>query len=524
MPKSKKFITLIILDGWGIAPPTRGNAISLAKTPVFDDLVKKYKVFALQSSGELVGLPWGEMGNSEVGHLAIGTGRIIYQSLPRITRAVANRSFFKNEAFLAAAKHVKKHNSALHFVGLVSDGGVHSLNEHLYALLELSREQHVEKVFIHAILDGRDTARDVGENFIAQLQERMTSLGVGKIATVSGRYYALDRDNRWDRTEKAYLAMTKGESDQTYPDPMSAVRASYEQAVYDEEFVPVVISKNDQPTAKISNNDAVVFFNFRPDRARQLTKAFVLPGFSKFERLQLIENLFFVSMTEYEKDLPVSAIAFPKEKIKNSLAETLSGQGLRQLHVAETEKYPHVTFFFNGGQEKSFPKEERVLIPSPSVASYDSKPKMSVYEVRERLVSEIRAHYYDFIVTNLANADMVGHTGNLKAAVRGIEAIDNCLGEIVEAVLGMNGILVITADHGNAEEMINPQTGDIIKEHSSNPVPCIFVAKEWQGLSAAPGGDLSHLKPAGFLADIAPTILKLYGIEKPADMTGRTLF
>lgn len=523
MIKTKRFITLVILDGWGIAPPTRGNAITLAETPVYDRLVQNYQVYALQASGELVGLPWGEMGNSEVGHLALGTGRIIYQKLPRITRAIANRSFFKNPAFLSAIDHTKKNNSALHLIGLVSDGGVHSSNEHLYALLELASEQKVKKVYIHVILDGRDTPRDVGENFVSQLISHLDRLKTGAIASISGRYYAMDRDNRWERCEKAYLAIAGGQAGEVFENPLQAIRASYEKGIYDEEFAPAVIGRNNKPAAKINDNDAAIFFNFRPDRARQLTKALILPGFAKFSRPRLIKNLFFVSMTEYEKDLPVSAVAFPPEEVKNSLAEVLSLAGYKQLHVAETEKYPHVTFFFNGGQEKAFSGEDRVLIPSPSVASYDQKPRMSAYEIKDRLVSEMKSHQYDFIVANFANADMVAHTGDLKAGVKAIEVIDSCLGEISETVLSMDGILIITADHGNAEEMVASQSGEIIKEHSANPVPCIFVSKEREGKSGVQSSTLSALKPSGFLADVAPTILKLYGLEKPADMTGREL-
>ncbi|PIS43059.1 MAG: 2,3-bisphosphoglycerate-independent phosphoglycerate mutase [Candidatus Kerfeldbacteria bacterium CG08_land_8_20_14_0_20_40_16] len=516
-------VTLIILDGFGIAPPRRGNAISLANIPFFDKLVTTYPTMALQSSGEMVGLPWGEMGNSEVGHLSLGTGRIVYQYFPRITKAVADGSFYKNEAFLKVIQHIKKNKSTLHLMGLVSDGGVHSSSEHLYALLELCKGSGLKKVFVHAFLDGRDAPRDSAEDFIQQLQKRIGELGIGKIASLSGRYYAMDRDNRWDRVEKAYFAISEGESENKREDPIKAIRESYAKEVYDEEFYPTVITENGQPVSKVEENDGIIFFNFRPDRARQLTKTFILPGFEKIKRPRTFRNLFFVTMTKYEKDLPVGAIAFPPEEINSPLAKVISDQGLKQLHIAETEKYPHVTFFFNGGKESAFPGEDRALVSSPHVSSYDQKPAMSSRGIKEKVVQGILSGQYQLIVANFANADMVGHTGNLKATVQAVESIDNCLKEVVEASLDKGGVAIITADHGNAEEVMNAQTGEINKEHSNNPVPFVLIGKNWEGQSILSSRDLSVLHPMGILADVSPTILKIMGIEKPAEMTGRSL-
>ncbi|MFA6525429.1 MAG: 2,3-bisphosphoglycerate-independent phosphoglycerate mutase [Patescibacteria group bacterium] len=517
------FVTLIIIDGFGIAPPRRGNAISVAVTPNLDKIIATYPTMAVQASGELVGLPWGEMGNSEVGHLSIGTGRIVYQSFPRINKSIADGSFFKNEAFLAAVNHAKKNNSAIHIMGLVSDGGVHSSEEHLYALLELCKDNGVNKVFIHAFLDGRDTPKNSAEDFIQQLQRRIIDLQIGKIATLAGRFYAMDRDNRWDRIEKSYNAIVEGFSEQTTEDPIAMIKKSYENSVFDEEFIPTVVVENGKPVATVQDNDAMIFFNFRPDRTRQITKAFVLPGFEKFQKKRNIANLFFVSMTEFEKDLPVSAIAFPPIEITTPLAKVIADNGFKQLHIAETEKYPHVTFFFNGGKEAAYEGEDRVLIPSPHVSSYDQKPAMSTREIKDRVVQEILTKKYKLIVINLANVDMVGHTGNLKAIIKAVEVVDEALKEIVEATLDMNGAVVITADHGNAEEKMNAQTGDIIKEHSANPVPFILIGKQWEGQNTLQSHDLSSLRPVGMLADVAPTILQILGLDRPAEMTGRSL-
>jgi 2,3-bisphosphoglycerate-independent phosphoglycerate mutase len=517
--------TLIILDGWGVAPSSKGNAITLAKTPNFDQYLQKYPHFTLQAAGEAVGLSWGEIGNSEVGHLNLGAGKIIYQNLPRITQAIWNKTFFSNPAFIKAIEHVKKNNSNLHLLGLVSNGGVHSFNEHLYALLELARNKKLalslskgNKVFIHAILDGRDAPYNSGYNFITQLEEVIASAKIGQIATLFGRFYAMDRDLHWERTEKAYQAMVLGEGQKTSLKPSAFIQEFYKKKIYDEEMPPTVFTNE----GKIKDDDAVIFFNFRADRTRQITKAFVLPGFEKFLRPRLLQNLFFVSFTEYEKDLPVE-IAFPSEKIDFPLARILSEKKLNQLHIAETEKYAHLTYFFNGRKEESFEGEDDVLIPSPRVASYALIPEMSASKIAKKVIQEIANDKYDFILINFANPDMVGHTGNLEASKKAVEVVDKCLGKIVEAILFKGGTALITADHGNAEELINLQTGEIDKEHSTNPVPFIVVGKEWAWEERREVLDLSLVTPAGVLADVAPTVLRIIGIEQPGEITGRSL-
>ncbi|MBI2984596.1 MAG: 2,3-bisphosphoglycerate-independent phosphoglycerate mutase [Candidatus Kerfeldbacteria bacterium] len=517
---------LVILDGFGVAPPSRGNAIALAKTPNLDRLIESYPTMTLQASGEAVGLPWGEMGNSEVGHLTIGAGKAIYQDLPRITRSIVDGSFFTQPAFLDTMTTVKAHRSRLHLLGMFSTAGVHSFDEHAYALLELCQRQKLSNVFLHVILDGRDSPYNSGQEFIAKVQNKIATLGLGRIATVMGRYYAMDRDNRWDRTAAAYQAMTAGRGPQA-SDPLQAVLDSYRRGVYDEQMVPTVITAGGKPVATVSDHDAVIFFNFRSDRARQLTKAFVLPGFEKFSRPEYLKDVTFVTMTEYERDLPVT-IAFPPESVTTPLAKVYSDAGLHQLHIAETEKYAHVTFFFNGGLEQPFPNEDRVLIPSPSVAAYDQKPDMSARSITERLVQELNTGKYALIVANFANSDMIGHTGNIPATIRAIETLDWCAGEIVQAALSINGLVIITADHGNAEAKIDSQTGAVSKEHSANPVPFIVVAND---LPAAvrqrfrsPMRDLSSLTPVGVLADVGPTLLSLVGLPTPPEMSGHNLF
>ncbi|USN53840.1 MAG: 2,3-bisphosphoglycerate-independent phosphoglycerate mutase [Candidatus Nomurabacteria bacterium] len=517
-------VVLVVYDGFGVAPASRGNAISLAKTPHFDDILRHYPAITLQASGEAVGSLWGELGNSEVGHMNMGAGRIVYQDLPRITKAVADGSIMKNPALLDAVKHVKEKGSSLHIMGLMSSGGVHSFNEHAYALLEFAKHEKIDKVFIHAFLDGRDTPHNSAERFITKLQATIQSLGVGKIASLSGRYWAMDRDNRWDRIEKAYRVLVDGNAEQSATDPMQAIHDSYAKKVYDEEFIPTVITDAaGAPIGKINNNDAVIFFNFRPDRARQLTKAFVLPGFEKFSRVYM-PDLFFVTMTEYEKDLPVS-IAFPPEHVAEPLAKVLSDAGKTQLHIAETEKYAHVTFFFNGGREKAYPQEDRILIPSPAVNSYDQKPDMSAREITDRVIEEIQSMKYDLIVINYANADMVGHTGKLPATIEAIEMLDEMTARLKEIVEEVNGVLLLTADHGNAEDMINLQTGFLQKEHTTNPVPCILVGKAFRSTKDKDtmSLDLSLQTPRGLLSDVAPTILELMGVAKPKSMTGKSL-
>ncbi|MBU1036662.1 2,3-bisphosphoglycerate-independent phosphoglycerate mutase [Patescibacteria group bacterium] len=519
-----KPVVLIILDGWGVARPSQANAISLARKPNFNGWLNTYPSMILQSAGEAVGLSWGEMGNSEVGHLSLGSGRIIFQNLPRITRAISDGTFFKNPAFLRACQQVKKRGSSLHLMGLVSPGGVHSYNEHLYALMELARDQKINDIYLHVFLDGRDTEFNSGLRYVQELQKKLEQIGVGKIATISGRFYAMDRDNHWERIEKAYLAMVEGKAQDSFDHPVKAIESSYNNKIYDEEFLPVVITENNKPVATVKDGDSVIFFNFRSDRARELTKAFVLPGFEKFPRAAYLKNLYFATMTEYEKDLPVT-IAFPTEKVTVPLASVISEAGLKQLHIAETEKYAHVTFFFNGGREVTLAGEDRVIIPSPRISSYDQKPEMSAPEITQRVIKEINNNQYDFIVMNYANPDMVGHTGNLQATVYAIEVLDNLIGQVVNAVLACSGVVMITADHGNAEDLYNLQTGEINKEHSKNPVPLLIIGKQFQNMTAvgSAGKDLYQMTASGILADVAPTILKIMGLKRPQEMTGRSL-
>ncbi len=523
---SYKPVVLIIMDGWGIAPHVDGNAITKADTPNLNKFLKNYPTMTVHASGNEVGLMFGEMGNSEVGHLNIGAGRVYYQSCPRINRAIDDGSFFETPAFLQALERVKQNNSSLHLVGLVSSGNVHSSNQHLYALLELCKKQKLTKnVFIHAVLDGRDALYNSGKEFISELQQKISEIKVGKIATLSGRYFAMDRDNRWDRCEKAYRAIAEGKADRYSDDPLKAIDESYAQKNYDEEFIPTVLTSKNKPVATVGKDDAVIFFNFRPDRARELAEAFAVPSFNKFSK-EYLKDLLVVTMTEYEKDLPV-AVAFAPVVVHNSLAEVISKAGLKQIHVAETEKYAHVTFFLNGTVETPFPGEDRLLIPSARVASYDQKPEMSAPEITKEVNKIIDGGKYDFIVLNLANADMVGHTGDLQAGIKACEIIDKCLGEIIDHALAQNGAVAITADHGNAEEMKNLQTGEIDKEHSTNPVPFIIISKDFLGQAGPSGdppeGDLSLMQPVGILADVAPTVLKLMGISQPEDMTGQAL-
>ena len=517
-------VVLLIIDGFGVAPSEVGNAIKEAKMPRFHQLVQAYPAMTLQASGGAVGLAWGEMGNSEVGHLTIGAGRVFYQSFPRINLDIETERFYENPTFIQAAKAIKKSTGRLHLMGCASLGNVHASLTHLYALLDFAKRQGISEVFVHAFLDGRDTQQNSAKGFIQELLDKMKELGVGKLATMSGRYYAMDRDNRWDRIEKAYNAIALGQGNRA-TDAIEAIEASYAQNVFDEQFVPTVLTKNGQPVAIMKPGDGVIFFNFRPDRARELTKAFVLPAFEKFPRTP-IEGLTFVTMTEYEKDLPVD-IAYPPHIVETCLASVVSHAGLRQLHIAETEKYAHVTFFLNGMREEAFPGEERVIIPSPAVSTYDLQPEMSVQQVADRVVKEVLGRNTDFIAVNFANPDMVGHTGNEEATITACEAVDRCIGQMADAVLAVGGALVITADHGNAEEVKNLVTNEMDKEHSTNPVPCVVVAQSLEGQKAAlgdvVGGDLSFTPPSGMLADVAPTVCQLLGIAPSPDMTGRSL-
>lgn len=523
---SYKPVTLVIFDGLGVAPDSEGNAVTRAKMPNLKNYIKNYPVMTVYASGNEVGLLFGEMGNSEVGHLNIGAGRVYYQSCPRINNDISSGEFFKNDAFLKAAEHVKKHKSNLHLVGLVGTGNVHASDSHLYALLDFCSQNKLgNRTFVHAVMDGRDALYNSGKSFIQDLLNKMKQSKAGELASMSGRFFAMDRDNRWDRCEKAYKAMVLGVADRSGDDPMKLIDEAYEQKNYDEEFTPTVITKKGKPVATIKENDAVIFFNFRPDRARELTKALILPGFNKFER-EYIKNLFFVSMTEFEKDLP-AVVAYAPMVVHNSLAETISKAGKKQFHVAETEKYAHITFFLNGTVEEPFAGEDRSIVPSPRVASYVEAPEMSANGVAKEAVKAIDKGDYDLVVLNFANPDMVGHSGDVKATIKGCEAADKALGEVVEHTLAKGGVVVITADHGNAEEVMNLQTGEIDKEHSTNPVPLIIIGKDFQGQAGPAGdppeGDLSLMHPVGVLADVAPTVLSLMGIEIPPEMTGSPL-
>ena len=507
---SKKPVMLMILDGFGIAEKSEGNAVALAKKPNFDRLVKEYPHTQLQASGMAVGLPEGQMGNSEVGHLNIGSGRIVYQELTRITKAIEDGDFFENEALMKAMKNAKENNTSLHLMGLLSDGGVHSHIGHLKGLLEFAKKEGLQKVYVHAFMDGRDVPPSSGKDFIIKAEEMMKEVGVGQIATVSGRYYAMDRDNRWERVQLAYNAIVLGEGEKA-SSAVEAIENSYHDEKTDEFVIPCVIEEDGHPTATIKNGDSVVFFNFRPDRARELTRAINDKEFAGFKRETL--NLTFVTMTQYDKTLEGVNIAFKPQTLVNTLGEYVSSKGLKQLRIAETEKYAHVTFFFNGGVEKENPGEERKFIPSPKVATYDLKPEMSAYEVTDELLNRLDQDKYDMIILNFANPDMVGHTGVVQAAVKAIEAVDECLGKIVDKVLEKDGTVFVTADHGNAETEIDFSTGNPFTAHTTNPVPFVWVSNNINGRT---------LK-SGKLADIAPTMLNVMNLEVPKEMTGECL-
>lgn len=517
-----KPVVLIILDGFGIAPPSRGNAVSIAKTPNINRLIQEYFSTTLSASGEAVGLFWGEQGNSEVGHLAMGTGRIVYQNLARITHAITNGTFYENPAFLKAAEHVKKNNSALHLIGLVSAGGVHSYIEHASALLEFAKKHDLEKVIVHAILDGRDTPYNSGKNYLEHLMSGMRYLGIGEIGTVIGRFYAMDRDSRWDRIELAYKAIAKGAAEHQAKDPIEAVEKFYQEDIYDENIPPcVIVDDQGKPKGTVKSGDSIIFFNFRADRARQLTKAFVLPTITAFERPEYIDDLLFVTMTEYEQGLPTAA-AFPEPDITYPIARIISEAGMKQLHIAETEKYAHATYFFNGRKEEPFGGEERIIIPSPHVARYDEVPEMKACEITKHVLKALSKNEFNFILVNYANPDMVGHTGNLSAVVKACETVDNEVGKVVDRVLSDDGIVFIVGDHGNAEEILKPASGLIDKEHSTNPVPFIAVGKQFKREEGSPV-DLSARKPDGVLADVGVMVLEVLGLNKASEMTGVSL-
>ena len=494
--------TLIIMDGFGLMTASGSNAVTLANTPVLDRLFAEYANTTLSASGLDVGLPDGQMGNSEVGHTNIGGGRVVFQDLPRISRAIDDGSFFRNEAYNAAMDNCLKTGAALHLYGLLSDGGVHSHVDHLWALLRMAKEKGLEKVYIHAFLDGRDVSPTSGRDFVKQCVEKCAAIGVGKIATVMGRYYVMDRDKRWERVQLAYDAMVYGEGIQN-DDPVAAVEKSYSAGVTDEFVEPVVCDRN----GTISDGDSIIFFNYRPDRAREITRAIVDPAFGGFQREFFPTT--YVCNTEYDATMPNVLVAWPRVLVRNGLGEYLSSLGLTQLRIAETEKYAHVTFFFNGGVEKQYPGEDRVLVASPKVATYDLQPEMSAVEVCDKCVERINSGAYDVIILNFANCDMVGHTGVLEAAVKAVETVDECVGRVVDATLKMGGIAMVTADHGNAEQMKQPD-GSPMTAHTTNLVPFILC------------GAGSELRP-GRLADIAPTILDVMGLACPEEMDGQTL-
>lgn len=508
---SKKPTVLMILDGYGLNKNCDHNAVCEAKTPIMDQLMSQCPYVEGQASGMAVGLPEGQMGNSEVGHLNMGAGRIVYQELTRITKAIEDGDFFENPELLAAVENAKKNNSALHMFGLLSDGGVHSHITHLFGLLELAKRQGLEKVYVHCFLDGRDTPPASGKGYIEELQKKMDELGVGEIGVVSGRYYAMDRDNRWDRVELAYKALTKGEGVKG-TNAAEAVQASYDEGKTDEFVVPTVMEKDGHPVATIQDKDSVIFFNFRPDRARELTRAFCDPEFKGFEREKKLE-LTFVCFTDYDETIPGKLVAFKKEEIKNTFGEYLAAHNMTQARIAETEKYAHVTFFFNGGVEEPNEGEDRILVKSPKVATYDLQPEMSAPAVCEKLTDAIRSGKYDVIIVNFANPDMVGHTGVENAAVKAIEAVDECVGKAVEAIKEVDGVMFICADHGNAEQLIDYKTGEPWTAHTTNPVPFILVN----------AGEGCGLREGGCLADIAPTLIELMGMEQPKEMTGKSL-
>lgn len=510
MMNRPKPLALIILDGYGLRGETKANAVAQANKPNLDRLWNEYPHTQLGASGLSVGLPEGQMGNSEVGHLNIGAGRVVYQNLTRVTKSIQEGAFFQNEVFLNAIKHAKEKSKKLHLYGLVSDGGVHSHINHLFSLLELAKKEGLDNVYVHAFLDGRDVAPDSSIEYIRQLQAKMNELGIGRLATVQGRYYSMDRDKRWERTEKAYRAMVYGEGPH-YTDPIQAIRESYEKSVFDEFVMPtIIVNEHDQPIGKIESEDAIIFFNFRPDRAIQISQVFTNEDFRDFDRGQEFpKDVYYVCLTHFSESVN-GYVAYKPTNLDNTLGEILDQNGLKQLRIAETEKYPHVTYFLSGGREKEFEGETRILIPSPKVATYDLKPEMSAYEVTDSILKEIEEENHDVIILNYANPDMVGHTGILDVAIKAIEVVDENLGRVFDAIIAKNGIVLITSDHGNSDQMMDDQ-GNPITSHTTNPVPFIITKKDIK------------LRSNGVLADIAPTMLKLLGIEQPKEMTGKSI-
>ncbi len=508
---SKKPVVLMILDGYGLNDNKNGNAIAMADTPVMDKLMAENPFVKGLASGMAVGLPEGQMGNSEVGHMNMGAGRIVYQELTRITKEIQDGDFFENPALLKAMENCKKNHSALHCMGLLSDGGVHSHITHLYGLLDMAKKNGIEEVYVHCFLDGRDTPPASGKEFLEALQKEMDNKGIGKIASIMGRYYAMDRDNNYDRVKLAYDAMVKGEGVQAEC-PFCAIKDSYDKEVTDEFVVPAVVAKDGKAIGTVKDHDSVVFFNFRPDRAREISRAFCEDTFDKFERGDR-KDIVFVAFTDYDPTIPNKEVAFHKVAITNTFGEYLAAHKMTQARIAETEKYAHVTFFFNGGVEQPNEGEDRILVHSPKVATYDLKPEMSAYEVCDKLTGAIRSGSYDVIIINFANPDMVGHTGVIPAAVKAIEVVDECVGKAVAAVDEMDGVLFICADHGNAEQMIDYETGEPYTAHTTNPVP--FILHNY---------DKSYtLREGGCLADIVPTLIEIMGMEQPKEMTGKSL-
>lgn len=512
-------VVLIVLDGWGISDNSKGNVLKETKLPTIEKLEQFYPMTTLQASGISVGLFWGECGNSEVGHMAMGAGKIIYQNLPRITLSIQDRSFFSNQILGDAIESAKSKDSSLHIMGLVGQGSVHSYMDHLLAILEMAKEKEISKVYIHAFTDGRDSPPTSGTKVIADLQNNLKNIGVGKIASLCGRNWAMDRNNNWDRIEKAYKMLTEGKGIQS-EDPVQCMQESYAKEITDEYIEPSVIVENGKPVATIQDGDSIIFFNFREDRARQLTKAFVSPGFDGFKRSLL--KLDFVTMVEYEKDLPVK-IAFPPIILSGGLGEVLSKNKKRQLRIAETEKYAHVTYFFNGGKEEPWPGEDRILVPSPAVSKFDESPEMSAFAITDKLLESLEKNIYDFILLNFANADMVGHTGNEAACIVAVQTVDKCLSKIIPEVLKKNGCLLITADHGNVEGIRNYHTGETDTEHSTNPVPLWFLTSDNHRGKKSEEIARQQSEVGGLLSDIAPTVLELFEIEKPEDMNGESL-
>lgn len=511
MKMSKKPTVLMILDGYGLNDKIEGNAIAQANTPVIDKLMKECPFVEGAASGLAVGLPEGQMGNSEVGHLNIGAGRTVYQDLTKITKSIQDGDFFENKALLKACENVKANNSSLHLMGLVSNGGVHSHQEHIYGILELAKKQEITNVYVHCFLDGRDSAPSSAADFVSQLEDKMKEIGVGEIATLIGRFYALDRDNRWERVETAYNTLVKGEGNKA-TNAVEAIEASYKKEKLDEFVEATVMTQDGNPVATINNKDSVIFFNYRPDRARELTRAFCENSFDEFNRGERLDTTF-VCFTEYDVTIENKLVAFEKDKITNTLGEFLAKNGKTQARIAETEKYAHVTFFFNGGVEEPNQGEDRILVNSPKVATYDLQPEMSANEVCGKLVEAIKSNQYDMVIVNFANPDMVGHTGDQSATIKAVEAVDTCVGKTLDVLKQVDGQMFICADHGNAEQLIDPETGNTFTAHTTMPVPFILVnAKE--GVS---------LREGGALADIAPTLLDMMGMEQPLEMTGKSL-